>query len=127
MEWTLAILFLIAVILLIVSVVKTRQASKVEQREIDTVYVSLMEEINKLQEKIRTIELDGEITAQEARVLGMNTKDRLLLREILDLYKRGYTLEGIAEKTKVTERKVETLLTPYMAPKLERGNVTNES
>lgn len=126
MEWALAILFSTAVILLIVSFIKARNSSKVEQREIDSVYVSLMEEVNKLQEQLRTVELDAEITAQEARVIGANSKERVLLRELLDLYKRGYTLEGIADKTQLNEKEVEYLLAPYMALKNERRKVANE-
>ncbi len=126
MEWALAILFSTAVILLIVSFIKAKNSSKLEQREIDSVYVSLMEEVNKLQEQLRAVELDAEITAQEARVLGVNSKERVLLRELLDLYKRGYTLEGIADKTQLNEKEVEYLLAPYMTSKIERRKVANE-
>ncbi|MCM3585865.1 hypothetical protein M3182_08925 [Mesobacillus maritimus] len=127
MEWAIAILFGTAAVLLIVSFVKTKQSSQVEQREIDTVYVSLMEEINKLQEQLRNVELDAEITAQEAQIIGIHTKERVLLRELLDLYKRGYTMEGIAEKTQLNEKEVEYLLAPYMAAKSERRKVANDS
>ncbi|MBY0098597.1 hypothetical protein [Mesobacillus maritimus] len=127
MEWALGILFGTAVILLIVSFIKTGQAKKVEQREIDAVYVSLMEEMNKLQEQLRVVELDAEITAQEARILGINSKERILLRELLDLYKRGYTLEGMAAQTQLNEKEIEYLLAPYKASKIERRKVANES
>ena len=123
MELALVFLFGIAVVLLILSFVKSKQAAKAKQREIDTVYVSLMEEINKLQTHIRNVELDEEITAQ---VAGISAEERSLLREILDLYKRGYSMEGIAANVNLSENEVKRLLAPYMKPKAERRKVAND-
>lgn len=127
MEWALAILFGAAVLLLILSVFKMRQSSKVEQQEIEQVSISLMEEVYQLQKQIRNIELDAEITAQEAGIKAGSSKRRLLLREVLDLHKRGYSFEGIAAEKKLTENEVELLLTPYIEVKGERRQVANDS
>jgi hypothetical protein len=127
MVWALAILFGTAALLLILSVFKNRQASKAEQQKIDMIYISIMEEINQLQEQIRNIELDGEIIAKEAGIQANSAKERLLLRELLDLYKRGYTIEGISAKKRLNENEIEHLLAPYMASKNERRKVANGS
>ena len=127
MEWALIILFTIAALLLILSFIKTKQALKKEQREIDIVHFSVMEEINQLQNQIRNIELDGEITAQEAGIKKMSSEERLLLRESLDLYKRGYSIEGIAAEKRMNENEIEHLLAPYLSSKDEGRYVANEN
>jgi hypothetical protein len=127
MEWALAIIFSVAILLLLASYFRMRKTSKAEQREIDSVYVSLMEEVNKLQEQIRILELDAEISAYEAKIIEIDSKERLLLRELLDFYKRGYTIEGIADKVQLNENEINYLLAPYMSSKAERRNVANES
>lgn len=127
MEWALIILFSTAALLLILSYLKMRQESKEERREIDIVHFSVMEEVNKLQEHIRTIEMDAEITAHVAGIQQIPPKKRVLIREMLDLYRRGYTLEGIAEKKQMNQHEVKQLLSPYMLPNDERGKVANDS
>jgi Holliday junction resolvasome RuvABC ATP-dependent DNA helicase subunit len=123
MVWALSALFIVAALLFLYSYYSSKRAQKAEQREIDTVYISMMEEVNKLQSKIRNLELESEINAQRA---GMTKEDLHLLREILDLYKRNYTLEGIATKFQLEKQEVEQLIAPYMT-KNEGRKVANES
>lgn len=125
MEWALVILFATATLLLILSVIKTRQASKKELREIDMIHISMMEELKQLQKQIRDLELDKEIIAQEAGIQ-TSTEERVITREVLDLYKRGYSNESIAAKKQLTENEVESLLSPYLITKVERRNVAND-
>ncbi len=126
MEWALAILFGAAILLLILSFLKTmRISSKVEQH-IDLLSSSFNDEVYQLQQKIRNIELDAEITAQEAGILAGSSKQRILLRDVLDLHKRGYSFESIATKKKLTKNEIENLLAPYIKTKEERGKVANE-
>ena len=113
MGWALTILFSAAVLLLILSYFKTWQTSKKEQ-QIEHISLTFMEEVNKLQQQIRNIEIDAEITAQEAGVLAASSEKRNLLRDVLDLHKRGYSMESIAKKKQLTKYEVEHLLTPYM-------------
>jgi hypothetical protein len=127
MEWALAILFVIAALLLIVSFIKTRQSSKADNQKIDMIHMSVMEEIDKLQVQMRNIELDGEIIAKEAGIQTIPTKERLLLRELLDLYKRGYSIESMALKKKLTADEIEQLLAPYVSPKDEGRILANGS
>lgn len=124
MEWALITLFVVAALLFIFSYFKNKQASKAEQREIDTIYMSLMEEVNKLQGQIRFLELENEIISQKT---GISSEERMLLRELLDLYKRNYTIEGIAGKLKLDQTEVESLLEPYRQSKNEGRKVANES
>lgn len=126
MEWALFILFVAAVTLLILSFMQTRKSAK-EQQTVEHVSMSFMDEAFKLQQQIRNLELDIEILAQEAGVMGGSTEKRLLLREVLDLYKRGYSFESIATKAELKKEEVETMLSPYIKSNDERGKASNES
>lgn len=125
MEWTLAILFLVALILLVASIIKNRQTIKAEQREIDMIHLTVTEEMNQLQKQIRNLELDLEITQNQAGI--QFSSDKIILRQALDLYKRKYSIESIAAETKLTETEVQNMLSPYLVQKEERGVGTNEA
>jgi Holliday junction resolvasome RuvABC ATP-dependent DNA helicase subunit len=126
MEWALSILFGAAVVLLILSFIKTKQSSKQVEQQIEEVSFTFTDELNKLQQQIRNMELDAEITVTEAGLLANSSKHRHLLREVLDLHKRKYSLESIATKTQLTKDEVEQLLTPYLTVKDEGGKVAND-
>ncbi|MFJ8245129.1 hypothetical protein [Peribacillus asahii] len=124
MAWALAILFGAAVILFILSFIKT-DSPKVEDH-LEKISLTFGEEVNQLQEKIRTLEIDAEITAQEAGILAASSEQRILLREVLDLHKRGYSVESIAMKTGQNTNQIERLIAPYVKTKQERGSVAND-
>ncbi|MFD9626692.1 hypothetical protein [Peribacillus muralis] len=124
MEWALVILFGAAVLLFILSFSK-KDSIKMDQ-QLEQLASNLGNEMNVLQEKIRNIEIDAEITVHEAGVLAMSSEERILLREVLDLHKRGYSFESIALKTKQPENEIERLLSPYIKNKNERRNVAND-
>ncbi|MEH6995861.1 hypothetical protein V7075_24710 [Neobacillus drentensis] len=124
MEWTLFGLFLISAILLGFSLVKSYRDSKVEKKQIDLVHVSIMKEINSIQDSIRDIELDIEVVINEAGIQ-LSADEKLFLREVIDLYRRNYSIESIAEKKEVPETEIEQLLTPYLKIKDEGGLVAN--
>lgn len=123
MEWALVILFGAAVLLLLLSYFKT--TSKTEN-QIEQFSFTFMGEVNQLQQQIRNIEIDAEITAKQAGVWATSSKQRILLREVLDLHKRGYSMESIASKKQLTQYEIEHLLAPYINTKDERSNVLNE-
>ncbi|MGJ7910097.1 hypothetical protein [Neobacillus sp. LXY-1] len=126
MEWTLALLFGVSILLLMISIIKSRQAANKNQREIDTVHVEVMKEINNMQDSIRNIELDMEIVTNAAGV--QLTMDEIILRrEVLDLYKRQYSLDSIAEKKQITETEVKEILTGYLTSSVEGGKVAHEA
>ncbi|OIK15091.1 hypothetical protein BIV60_10150 [Bacillus sp. MUM 116] len=124
MEWTLAGLFGFSVLLLIISFMKTAKATKAEKKGIDLVHIEVMKEINDLQESIRNIELDIEVVMKEAGVQ-LSPKEKVFMREILDLYKRNYSIESIAEKKQVSADEIKELLAPYMTSKDERRSILN--
>ncbi|MGE7759550.1 hypothetical protein [Peribacillus sp. NPDC097895] len=124
MEWALVILFGAAVLLFILSFIK-KDSMKVDS-QLEMLASNFGDEMNVLHEKIRNIEIDAEITVQEAGILAMSSEKRNLLREVLDLHKRGYSFESIALKTKQPENEIERLLTPYIVTKNERRNVAND-
>ncbi|MCM3023407.1 hypothetical protein [Heyndrickxia ginsengihumi] len=125
MEWTLAILFVVSALLFIISMSKSGRASKEKQNEIDMIHMAVMNEINDVKETIRDIELDIEIVSKEAGVQ-ISSEEKLFLREILDLYKRNYSIESIADKKQVSASEIKQLLTPYLTSKDERRKVADE-
>ncbi|MDQ0272473.1 hypothetical protein [Cytobacillus purgationiresistens] len=123
MEWVLAILLGLAVVLLILSFVKAKQTTSQQELHIDQVSFSLMDEIHQLQQQIKRMEIDAEITANESGVSSHTSDHRMLLREIIDLYRRGYSYESIASKKKIAVQEAERLLAPYGKHKVERSKV----
>ncbi|MCM3691097.1 hypothetical protein [Neobacillus niacini] len=124
MEWTLFGLFLLSALLLGFSLFKSYRDAKVEKKQIDLVHVSIMKEINSIQDSIRDIELDIEVVIKEAGIQ-LSAEEKLFMREVIDLYRRNYSIESIAEKKEVPETKIEQLLAPYLKIKDEGGLVAN--
>ncbi|NYE04180.1 hypothetical protein F4694_000924 [Bacillus niacini] len=124
MEWTLFGLFLLSALLLVFSIVKTYRDSKLEKKQIDLVHVSMMKEINSIQDSIRDIELDIEVVTKEAGIQ-LSAEEKLFMREVIDLYRRNYSIESIAEMKEVPVTEIEQLLTPYLKIKDEGGQVAN--
>ncbi|HBI05406.1 MAG TPA: hypothetical protein DDY49_15430 [Paenibacillaceae bacterium] len=122
MGWALFILFGAAVVLLVLSY---RQTSKIEKegQKVEQVSLSFMDEVYQLQQQIRNLEIDTEIIAQETGILKGSRSNRVLLREVLDLYKRGYSFDSIASKNKLPKNEVKSMLSPYMKATDERGKV----
>ncbi|WP_409253286.1 hypothetical protein V1502_05050 [Bacillus sp. SCS-153A] len=121
MGWVIAILFGSAVVLLILSFIKTTQSKSQLEQQIEHSSISLMNEVHELQKQIRDIELDAEITAKQAGAMESSSQERLLLREVLDMHKRGYSVESIAAKTELNPHRVEMMLAPFMKRKMERS------
>jgi len=126
MEWTLAGLFAISALLLIVSMLRSARTAKKERDQIDQIHISILEEINSLQKTIRNLELDQEVFMYEARI-PMTYEEKVFMREVLDMYYRKYSVESIAELKKVTPNTIEKMLAPYQKVKDERRKVANES
>ncbi|WP_456272605.1 hypothetical protein [Bacillus sp. AK031] len=121
MGWVIAILFGSAVVLLILSFIKTTQSKSYLEQQIAQVSISVRNEVHDVQKQIRNIELDAEITARQTGAMEADSKERILLREMLDLHKRGYSFESIAAKTELTQHEAERMLDPYLTKKAERG------
>jgi esterase/lipase len=113
MEWAIALLFAAAVVLLILSFSKNNQQSKSFEKQLEETTFTYMEEINKLQEQMRNMELDVEIIAVQAGFMNGSGEQHILYREILDLYKRGYSAESIALKKQLSVDEIEQLLSPF--------------
>ena len=126
MEWAIALLFAAAVVLLILSFSKNNQQSKSFEKQLEETTFTYMEEINKLQEQIRNLELDSEIIAVQAGFVNGSGQQRLLYREILDLYKRGYSAESIALKKQLSVDEIEQLLSPFKQLSDEGSNVAHD-
>ena len=126
MEWAIALLFAAAVVLLILSFSKNNQQSKSFEKQLEETTFTYMEEINKLQEQIRNLELDSEIIAVQAGFVNGSGQQRILYREILDLYKRGYSAESIALKKQLSVDEIEQLLSPFKQLSDEGSNVAHD-
>lgn len=125
MGWTLAVLFGLSAILLILSSIKSLKAAKEEQKRIDMAHIELVKDLNDLQESIRNIELSMEIILKEAGIQ-LSQSELQFLREVLDLYKRGYSIDSIAKKKQVSESEISQMLAPFQVQPEERGNGANE-
>ncbi|MBS4195653.1 hypothetical protein [Lederbergia citri] len=123
MEWVLAILFGAAVLLLILSFLQSMKTSSKLEQQMDQLSYSLLDDIHQLEQKIRNLEIDAEITAQEAGILPATSEQRLLLRDMLDLHKRGYSFDSIATKKQLNKNEVDSMLAPYIKAKDERSKV----
>lgn len=126
MVWTLGGLFVISVLLLIISILKSTQVAKMEHNQIDVIHISTMKEINALQESIRNIELDIEVVMKEAGIQ-LSPEEKVFMREVLDLYKRNYSIESIAKQKQVEESEIEQRLAPFQKIKDEGRKVANEN
>ncbi|HWK23096.1 MAG TPA: hypothetical protein VNS08_08705 [Ureibacillus sp.] len=124
MEWALTGLFIVAVLLFIISMYKNKKSSNIEQREIDTVYMTIMEEVTKLQNDVRMLTLENEILSQKA---GLSNDEIELRRKLLELYKKNFNVEVMAARLKLETSEVEKLLAPYKALNKEGRKVANES
>ena len=83
------------------------------------------DELYKLKQRIKQVEIDGEITAHESGVISIQSAERKKLREALELYKRGYSIESIASKTQTTLEEMQKLLSPY-APEQSKGGSSKD-
>ncbi|GAF12015.1 hypothetical protein JCM19046_4029 [Bacillus sp. JCM 19046] len=126
MEWTLALLLGTAIVLLVLSFFKEDKSSKIED-QLEHLSISFMQELHNVKNQVRNMELDAEIAAQEASNQNRTSSHQKLLREILDLHKRGYSTEGIAFETKLEEYEVERLLAPYTESIADRKKVANDA
>ncbi|GER66585.1 hypothetical protein BpJC7_01620 [Weizmannia acidilactici] len=122
MGWILAILFAVSAVLFIMSMAKARSHAKDEHREVEMVHLSLMDEINSLKDSIRNVELDMEILEKESGIQ-LSMAEKQFKREVLDLYRRNYSIESIAGKKQVSVSQIQDILAPYMAEKNERSKV----
>ncbi|MDW4527988.1 hypothetical protein R3398_16600 [Rossellomorea marisflavi] len=123
MGWIIAILFGAAVVLLILSFVKTSQSKSKLEQQVEHMSISVMNEVHELEKQMRAMQLDAEITAQQAGAVPATSDERRVLREMLDLHKRGYSIESIASEQQLPTIEVERMLTPYMTKKAERSMV----
>jgi len=126
MVWTLVVLFAISAILLIISILKSNRVAKEEHNQIDMIHISTMKEINALQESIRNFEIDMEVVTKEAGI-SLTSEEKRLKREILDLYKRNYSIPSIAEMKQVPENEIEQLLAPFQKIMEEGRAAANEN
>jgi hypothetical protein len=125
MEWAIALLIAAAVVLLILSFRKNNQTSQSFEKQLEETTFTVTEEINKLQEQIRNLELDSEIIAVQAGLLN-GSGQRILHREILDLYKRGYSDESIALKKQLSVDEIQQLLSPFKQLSNEGSKVVHD-
>jgi len=96
------------------------------EQNLEQMTLSFGREVNDLQDRIREVELDSAITAHQSNAWGLDSEDRIVLREMLDMNQRGYSYESISRKIKkFSPEQVEDLLSPYdKKKKEERSFVT---
>ncbi|WP_245638982.1 hypothetical protein [Priestia koreensis] len=115
-----AILFAVAIILLLLSFRRTRQSHSQMEQNLEQMTLSFGREVNDLQDRIREVELDSAITAHQSKAWDLESEERIVLREMLDMNQRGYSYESISRKIKTfSPEQVEDLLSPYDKKKKE--------
>ncbi|MCG7314252.1 hypothetical protein [Priestia flexa] len=114
------ILLGIAILLLILSFRKTKQSQTHTDQQLEQLTLTIGQEMNELNDRIRTLEIDAAITVEKSGVLGLESPERKDLRNMIDMHKRGYSFESIAGRMKgYTQQEVEQLLAPYTKKKDE--------
>lgn len=126
MEWALAGLFIISALLLIFSILKTSKSAKEEHHQIDLVHIATMKEIEALKQLLRNMELDMEVVTKKAGIQ-LSLDEIRFTREVLDLYKRNYSIASIAEKKQVPENEIEQMLAPFQKLTDEGSQAANEN
>ena len=127
MNIALITLFSTAVVLLLIAFMKMKRQTKEEKKQLDSYYAVMLDETNKLQEQINKLELNAEVTAQEAGIMAYHSEERQVMVKMLDLYKRGYSIKSIASMHKLTEDEVVELLAPFEGPSQRRRKVANDA
>ncbi|MDP4171056.1 MAG: hypothetical protein Q8906_10650 [Bacillota bacterium] len=126
MDGTLTGLFVISALLLMFSILKSTRTAKIERNHIDEIHISLMKEINAVQESVRNTELDIEVAMGENGI-HLTSDEKIFRRGVLDLFKRNYSMESIAETYNVSKTEIEQLLAPYQIVRDEGRKVANEN
>ncbi|MDP4163056.1 MAG: hypothetical protein Q8898_08130 [Bacillota bacterium] len=126
MDGTLTGLFVISALLLMFSILKSTRTAKIERNHIDQIHISLMKEINAVQESVRNTELDIEVAMGENGI-HLTSDEKIFRRGVLDLFKRNYSMESIAETYNVSKTEIEQLLAPYQIVRDEGRKVANEN
>ncbi|WP_391559209.1 hypothetical protein [Robertmurraya sp.] len=126
MEWTLASLFMVSVLLLIFSNFKSFQASKEERKAIEMVHISVKKEILEVKDSIRNLGLQIEVISKEAGIQ-LSSDEIVFVLEVLDLYKRNYSFKSIAKEKQVPESEILKVLAPYRTERDGRRKVVNEN
>lgn len=125
MAWAIAVLLGAAVLLLIFSTVKSQQSAKNAEQQIEEITFTFTNELKKLQQQIRNLELDAEITAVETGLQPEFIEHRQLLRDLLDMQKRGYSIDSIAANKQMSQTEIEHMLSPFIEQKNERRKVVH--
>ena len=112
--------------LLILSFYISSKTTQEQKRENEVLSATFIKEVNQLKEQISSIELDLEIIAHEAKI-NSSSEQRIVLREVIDLYRRKYSLKTIAAKTNLSENEIEKMIEPFKTIKPKRGNIADES
>lgn len=126
MEWTLAGLFMVSILLLVFSTLKSVQAAKEERKAIEMVNISVKKEIYEVKDSIRDLGLQMEVLSNEAGIQ-LSSDEMNFVLEVLDLYKRNYSFKSIAEEKQVPESEILRVLAPYRTSKDGRRKVVNEN
>ena len=126
MEWTIAILIVLSMVLLAASIYMTKQLSVEEEQKIDSAHISLLKEIKNLKESIYKLQLERDIIIAETG-LSLSPEELKTKREVLDYYLRGYSLETIGTEMDLPVETIRQFLEPFLGRKTGRSSMSNEN
>ncbi|MFC0558094.1 hypothetical protein [Halalkalibacter alkalisediminis] len=114
LEIVLICLFTLATLLFILSFFRKDKTDELE-KQVDQMSITYMQEIYQLKSKIRLLEDELLISADQSTAIRQNhtNSHHKLLTEIIDLYEKGYDIQSISIKTKLSKDEVNGLLDSY--------------
>jgi hypothetical protein len=115
-------LFTFAALLFILSLFRKDKTVELEN-QIEQMSITYMQEIYQLKRKVRYLEEELLISAEQSNSLRQNhlNSHKKLLEEIFDLYERGFDIHAIASKTRLSPDEVNHLLESNSQPNGFRG------
>ena len=113
MNLAIIIILVIAVGLIIFSYVKQLEQTKNLEKQIDHVTFLVTDELYKMNNSVKDIQLDLEITTNEENKIEMADAARSTIKKMILMQRSGYSIDSIAEECNLPKQEVLRMLAPY--------------
>ncbi len=122
-EIAIIILFSIAILLFVLSFFRRDRTTEIE-KQLENISITYMQEMYQLKKKIRLLEEELLVNHQRSPFLkqSKSAAKQQLLKEVVNYYEQGDSVEEIAKATGLTIDEVQSLLIPYLQVGKEEGN-----
>jgi len=113
MNLAIIIILVIAIGLIIFSYIKQLEQTKNLQKQIDHVTFLVTDELYKMNNSVKDIQLDLEITTNEEKTIEMADSTRSTIKKMILMQRSGYSVDSIAEECNLPKEEVVRVLAPY--------------